>query len=318
MHISSSVRVLGNGHFNLYLAGGEEKVIIEGGVSGVVPALRRQVNELRAAGEVSRLVVMHAHFDHVCGLPGLKGIFKTARTAASAKAAEVLAKPAVVAGFFREDESMTAALKDLAGGESGAAEPGEIFSPPPTLAVDEVIPEEAVWRLGPNFSLHFYRAPGHSPCSLTAYSPEEEILFSSDSAGFPVDSRTVFPIFFDGYLPYVQTIKSMLDLPVTVLAGAHEEIITGRRQVRAYLQSAVDWAESTRSMVEDAVKRGTDRERLAEDIFMRFYHGRLKIYTVENIMLCSRLIVRRALEAAEKAAPGGARPCPLRRFMQAN
>lgn len=117
MFISNSVRLLGNGHFNIYLAGGEEKVIIEGAVSGVIPLLDRQVKETRSGGEVSRLVAMHAHFDHVCWLPGMSRIFPGARTAASEKAADVLSRPSVVAHFFREDRAMTGILKTTAEGD---------------------------------------------------------------------------------------------------------------------------------------------------------------------------------------------------------
>lgn len=302
MYISSSVRLLGNGHFNVYLVGGEEKAVIEGAVSGVIPVLDQQVKEIRGADEVSRLVAMHAHFDHVCGLPGMRAVFSRARTAASEKAAGVLAKPSVVANFFREDAAMTGALNSAAGGQDGGgAGSAKDFVPPQTITVDEIIPDGAVWQLG-RCSLHFSRAPGHSPCSLTAYCPEEEVLFSSDSAGFPVDGRMVFPIFFDGFGAYVKTLKSMLDLPVAVLAGAHEEVVSGRRQVRSYLRSAVDWAEKTRSRVEEAVKGGVDQEALARQLFDQFYHSRLKIYTPENIMLCCRLIVKRSIEDAESSA----------------
>lgn len=294
MLISTSVFALGNRHFNVYLAGGEEKVVIEGAVSAAAPAVRRQAGELGGIAGVSRLVVMHAHFDHVCGLPALKGIFPGASTAASAKAAEVLAKPSVVENFFREDAAMTAALGGRDGDEGGEAKA------PQTIAVDEIIPDGTVWRLGPNFSLRFFRAPGHSPCSLAAYSQEEEVLFSSDSAGFPVDQKTSFPIYFEGYPAYVETIKRMLDLPVEVLAGGHEEIITGRRRIRAYLDLALDWAERTMTRTAEAAARGADPEDLAREIFSRFYHGQLKIYSRENIMLCSRLIVKRSLEAAER------------------
>ncbi|MFZ5632495.1 MAG: MBL fold metallo-hydrolase [Bacillota bacterium] len=301
MIISQSVRLLGNGHFNIYLVGSGRTVVLECGVSGVVPAVARQVKENGWADQVSHLVVMHAHFDHVCGLPGMTGVFSRAETVASARAADVLARPKVVARFFHEDEAMTRTLDALAGRTHGGdAGPGRVADPPETLKVDRIIEGEEVWQLGPGLSLHFTGAPGHSPCSLMAYCPQEEVLFSSDSAGFPVDSRTVFPIFFDGYRSYVQTIKRMMDLPVSVLAGAHGEVIRGRRQVMDYLRSALDWAESTRASVEKEVGRGADQEALARQVFARFYHGRLKIYTEENIMTCSRLIVRRSIEAEER------------------
>lgn len=299
MIIGSSTRVLGNGHFNLYLAGSEEKVIIEGGVSGVLPVVRRQAAGVGAGG-VCRIVVMHAHFDHVCGIPGLGEIFPEAHTAGSAKAAEVLARPAVVENFFREDQAMTGTLAAISGSAVSCGNGGDRQDKPSTLPIDEIIPEGSVWDLGPGFSLQFSRAPGHSPCSLMAYCPEDEIMFSSDSAGFPVEEGMVFPIFFDGYRNYIKTIGRMLELPVTVLAGAHEEIIIGPDRVRNYLRLALDWAERTRARVEEAVGRGVDREDLARQIFSEFYRGRLKMYSTDNIMLCSRLIVKRSIEAAER------------------
>lgn len=293
MYIGRSVRVLGNDHFRLYLAGLDDKVLIEGGVSGILPVVRRQAAVMAPdASHVGRIVVMHAHFDHVCGIPGLLEIFTKARTWGSAGAAEVMSRPKITAGFFSQDTEMSRTL----GVDAGAVRSG---GEPPKIDIQNIINDGAEWALGKGFSLRFTSTPGHSPCSLTAYCPEEEILFSSDSAGFPVEKNMVFPIFFDGYRDYVQSIKRMMKIPVSVLAGAHEEIITGRRQVREYLQMALDWAEKTREFVVREKRSGTGREELSQKIYDWFYRGRLKIYTRQNIMLCSGLIVKRSLEAGE-------------------
>ncbi|MHB8157710.1 MAG: MBL fold metallo-hydrolase [Desulfocucumaceae bacterium] len=296
MYNGDSVRVLGNSHFRIYLIGSEQKILLECGVSGVVPLVKSQVEE-KSCKRVGHLVAMHAHFDHVCGIPGLQGIFSEAVTAASQKAAEVLSRLSVLERFFKEDAAMTETLQGLnhtgceVGGGAGS------FTPPAGITVGRVINDGELWQLGTGLSVHFSLAPGHSPCGLVAYCPEKEILFSSDSAGFPVDKKTVFPIFFDGYQAYVQTLKRMMDLPVTVLAGAHEDIINGRREVADYLHLALAWAEEIREEIIDGLRRGIDRETLARRIFDRFYRGNLKIYTGENIMLCSRLIVKRAEES---------------------
>ncbi|MFZ5649227.1 MAG: MBL fold metallo-hydrolase [Bacillota bacterium] len=291
MYIGMSVRVLGNDHFRIYLAGLESKVLIEGGVSGIIPVVRQQANAMgREASHVSQVVVMHAHFDHVCGIPGLLEIFTQAETSGSAIAAEILSRPKIVAGFFREDSEMSRTL----GGDAGGACAGGGL---PKIDIQNIIRDGTVWTLGKGFSLRFAYAPGHSPCSMTAYCPEEEILFSSDSAGFPVEKNMIFPIFFDGYWDYVQSIKRMMEIPVSVLAGAHEEIVFGQRQVKDYLQMALDWAEKTKEFVIRENRRGRGREELSKKIYDMFYRGRLKIYTRENIMLCSGLIVKRSIEA---------------------
>ncbi|KJS12861.1 MAG: hypothetical protein JL56_10435 [Desulfotomaculum sp. BICA1-6] len=293
MLISPSVKVLGNQLFNVYLVGKENKIIVECAVSGIIPKLKKQAAEMGGIGNIERLVIMHAHFDHVCGLPGLRGLFPTARVAASAKAADILARETVVENFFREDKAMTVTLKES--GHDGDV-PAESIAHPRTLPIDEIIQDKQVLHLANDFNLYFHHAPGHSPCSLMAYSPEDEILFSSDSAGFPVDEQMVFPIFFHSYELYIQTIRRMLELSINVLAAAHGDVITGPSNVRSYLKLALYWAERVRHMVLEAVKRGDDREEVAVRIFDLFYHSRLKIYTPENIMMCSRLIVKRAMD----------------------
>ncbi|MFZ5648594.1 MAG: MBL fold metallo-hydrolase [Bacillota bacterium] len=293
MLISKSVRVLGNDHFHLYLAGSERKILIEGGVSGIIPIVRQQIKEMGQSGQpVSHIVVMHAHFDHVCGIPGLREIFTQAKTSASEKAAEILARPKIVAVFFREDKAMTHIIH----GDSGGAFTGEA---PEIIDIQNIIRDGTVFTLGKYFSLQFMSAPGHSPCSMMAYCPEEEILFSSDSAGFPVEKSMVFPIFFDGYSDYIKSIKRMMEIPVSVLAAAHEEIISGRRQVRDYLQMSIEWAEKTRELVIKERKRGTGTDELSGKILDMFYRGRLKIYTRDNVKICSELIVKRSIEAEE-------------------
>lgn len=294
MLISKSVRVLGNDYFRLYLAGSDPMILIEGGVSGIIPLVKQQLKDMQVNGpKVSRLVVMHAHFDHVCGVPGLCAILKNPETWASARAAAILARPNILAGFFSQDCAMTENI-----GQSPGIVP--LGMPPEKIDIQNIIIDGTVWRLGKGISLRFMSAPGHSPCSITAYCPEEEILFCSDSAGFPVDNNTIFPIFFDGFSNYVQTVKKMAEMPVSVLAGAHGEIIFGRRQVKEHLQRALHWAEKTRDLVLEEQRRGADREELSRIIFEMFFRGRLEIYTRDNIMLCSELIVRRSIESKEK------------------
>ncbi|MDA8211257.1 MAG: MBL fold metallo-hydrolase [Clostridia bacterium] len=75
-HISESVYLLGNHYFQAYLVRGESCALVEGGVTWSVPQVIQQLEELKiAAEELQYLIIPHAHFDHVCGVPGLKGAF---------------------------------------------------------------------------------------------------------------------------------------------------------------------------------------------------------------------------------------------------
>lgn len=298
MRLSGHVRVLGNRHFRIYLAGGERHVLIEAGVSAVVPTVERQLIEL-GKPEVDSIVVMHAHFDHICGLPGLKKLLPGAVLAGSPQAAGVLGKQKVLANFFREDHAMTGVLRDeglleqpVKGGEGGLGEvavPGEI-------KLDEVIEDGHRAELGRGAELLFFRAPGHSPCSIAAYCPAGEILFASDSTGFLIDSGEVFPIFFDGYNAYVDTIKKMAEMPVEVVAPAHEDIVAGRENVKNYFRMVIECAEKARDAIETMLRAGKTHEAVSEELFRIYYRGLLKIYSEQNIRLCTSILTKRIAE----------------------
>ncbi|MBF7082429.1 MBL fold metallo-hydrolase [Desulfallas sp. Bu1-1] len=290
MRLADHVTVLGNRHFYLYAVGSGPAVILEGGVSAVVPAVAKQAETAVSPGEVGHLVVMHAHFDHVCGIPGLRKIFPNARVAGSAEAGKVLRRSKIVARFFREDAAVTGAMREqglLEGPPGPAAE---------TMEIDREINDGEKWDLGQGVTLYFYHAPGHSPCSIMAYLPGGEVLFSSDSAGFPISDNRLFPIFFAGYGDYLKTIDRMRELPVQILAGAHEQIVRGREQVRRFLDLARAEAERLRETVVDARRRGLDVQATAGLLFEQYYTGNLLIYSEQNIRLCCEILTRRSLE----------------------
>lgn len=290
VRLTDRVTVLGNRHFHIYAVGDNPAVWLEGAVSAVVPTVARQMQSGFAKGTVSHLVIMHAHFDHVCGIPGLLRLFPGARVAASAIARKVLQRPKVVNHFFTEDAAMTRLLHSeglLAGEPAPAAS---------TIDVVQVIDDGERWEIAPGVSLQFYHAPGHSPCSIVAYQPEGEVLFSSDCAGFPIDDKHLFPIFFESYEKYIGTIQRLADLPIQILAGAHEQIIQGPKQVREFWNLARIEAEKVREKITELLQKGLDQQAVADQLFSHYYAGNLRIYSEQNIRLCCNLLVRRVKE----------------------
>lgn len=307
MRLSEHVKVLGNRHFRIYLAGAERYMLIEAGVSAVVPTVQRQLRELKHPA-VDTIVVMHAHFDHICGLPGLRLLLPGAVAAGSAQAAGTLGKQKVLANFFREDLAMTAVLREQglveeSGGGNGPAVTGgredaggmadNLALVPEEIKLDLVLEDGCRSDLGGGVELIFFHAPGHSPCSMAAYCPADEVLFVSDSTGFQIDSGGVFPIFFDGYDAYVDTIKKMAEMPVNVVAVAHEDIVAGRENVKKYFRMVLDCAEKARETIEVLHKAGKSREAVSEELFSIYYRGLLKIYSQQNIKLCTEILTRR-------------------------
>lgn len=316
-HISESVYLLGNHYFQSYLVRGECCALVEGGVTWSVPQVVAQLEELKiAAGELQYLIIPHAHFDHVCGIPGLKEAFPHLEVLASGPAASVLGKEKVITGFFNEDRSLIENLQKK--GESLEALPPALqqavqstkppalpavgfpvkpaVSPPATIAVDGVITEGDELDLGRGRILQFSLLPGHSPCSMAAYLPSEQVLFSSDCGGYPISEDTIFPMYFAGYEDYVHSLQRLSEIEASVLAAPHELLITGQEEISSYFRRSQASTAELYEFILKEFRNGKNREEISQGLFQKYYRGGMANYSVGNIMVCTDLLVRRTLE----------------------
>jgi len=281
---------LGNRHFNYFIIGQEEAVIIECGVTGGVISLSRQWLQLQRKPAIRYLIASHAHFDHVCGIPALQELFPEASVLASAEAQKVLGKAKIVQNFFAQDEKMSAVLV-----AEGILEETPVSPQPDSIGVDQVIGEGGEIQLRGGSKLRVIEAPGHSPCSLAFYLPQEQVMFVSDSGGFQISDDSLFPIFFQGYELYQETLKRLRGFPTRVLAIPHEKIwIQG--EVQAFYDRAIKTAQDAYATIERMLNSGLDEEAIKRDLFSYYYRGNLRIYTAENITTCVDLLVRRVKE----------------------
>lgn len=288
--ISDRVRCLGNRHFNMFVVGKTSAAVVECGVTGSVISFEEQWEQAALKPEIICLMAMHAHFDHVCGIPRLKTLFPAAPVAASPEAAKALGKKKVVSNFFEQDAAMVEVLR----------EEGELTGPVEVPAVDNIeidcfLDEGEVLDVGQGVKLQIIATPGHSPCSLSAYLPEDQVLFISDAAGFQISDTELFPIFFQGYELYVESIRRLMGFPAKVLALPHERIWSGSA-IDDFWQRALFQTEQAFAVIRELIEAGTAWEEMEEMLLERYYRGNLLIYTPENIKTCVNLLVRRVQE----------------------
>jgi len=287
--LADDTTVFGNDHLRHYLVGEYQDMLIECGVTASANQFARQLSD---AGRYApdKLLVMHSHFDHVCGIPALKRHFPNAEVLSSPLAAKVLDNPKVVTGFFDQDRQITKSLNiDVAGADIDQ-------SPRPNrIAVDRTVSggDRLVLKGGENLEL--IAAPGHSPCGLAAWFERDLVLFVSDALGFQISDDTIFPVFFHAYRPYIETIERLSKYPADVLAFPHERIWLGK-DLKAVFSRALSAARNVRDEVVSEAAKGQDLSSLKQMLFDRFYRGNLRIYTPKNIRLCVDLLVRRSIE----------------------
>lgn len=291
MKLTDKIWCLGNRHFNMFIVGKKRAVIVECGVSGAVANLRQQWPYLQPQPEITHLLAMHAHFDHICGIPNLCKLFPQAQVAASAIGSKVMEKDKVMTGFFAQDKEMINVL-DKQGILNDVADGAD----PQTIKTQVVLNDGDILTVEKGCTLKMVSAPGHSPCSMAAYMPEEKVLFTSDACGFQISDEEIFPIFFQGYEMYVDSIRSLRGYPADILAIPHERIWKGAEEIAAFYDRALKAAQQAYDSIRQMSETGVAVEDMKKILFDRYYKGNLRIYTKGNIKLCVSLLIKRVQE----------------------
>ena len=287
--LTDHVSVFGNDHIRHYMVGEYQNVLIECGVAASARQLAKQLSDSDRPGP-DKILAMHAHFDHVCGIPELKRQFPDAEVLASPAAAKVLDNLKLVAGFFDQDRQIARHIET----ETSAVDTAQPLREN-QIAVDRIVNDGDRIALKGSGNLELIAAQGHSPCSLAAWFEKDRVLFVSDALGFQVTDDIIFPVFFYAYRPYIETIQRLANYPADVLAFPHERIWQGR-DVKSIFSRALSAARELREEILSEVNKGRDLPDLEQTLFDRFYRGNLRIYTPENIRLCVELLVRRSIE----------------------
>jgi 2-aminobenzoylacetyl-CoA thioesterase len=290
MQLTENVALLGNRHFNFFVVGQKEAAVVECGVTGGVYSFKQQWAELGTKPEITYLVASHAHFDHVCGIPALHELFPQAEVVASSEAQRILNRAKVIRNFFEQDDKMSAVLT-----AEGIIPEIPLTPAPATIGVDRIVAEGERINLTGGVALSALYAPGHSPCNLAFYMPQDEVMFISDAGGFQISDDSIFPIFFQGYDLYIETLKRLKGFPTRVLAIPHERIWAGD-EVGAFYDRALETARTAFVSIESMLDSGCSEEDMKLILYSRYYRGNLRIYTPENIKICVELLIRRVKE----------------------
>lgn len=274
----------------MFVVGEKKAAIVECAVSGAVANFKEQWPDVAPQPTVTHLVAMHAHFDHICGIPTLQELFPTALVTTNAAAARVMGKAKVMAGFFEQDRAMVDVLL-----QEGILAKAVDVPESGTIVTQMVLADEDVLKIEPGCSLKTIAAPGHSPCSMAMYMPEDKVLFMSDVTGFQISDEEIFPIFFQGYEMYIDSILRVQGYPARLLALPHETIWSGS-DIPAFYERALKAARQAFATIRDMSETGLAPEEMARTLFDHYYRGDLQIYTPENINLCVNLLIKRVQE----------------------
>lgn len=242
--------------------GGSELALVGGSMSYVAPDVVEQIEGLGIDEQkISRLIILHSHFDH-CGLiPFLKRRWPWAKVTASKRAKELLSTPKV-SGTIAFMNQAAAARFDRA---EAVKELGAEFT---SIDVEETLGEGDRLTCG-EVDLEFLEVPGHSSCSIACYLPEERALFASDAAGIGYEG------FFlstgnSNFDKYQESLERLVALDVDVLAKEHYGIHLGD-EARQELDRSLPEAQKTRELLLGSYRRTCDVGKSIEEVMDVIY-----------------------------------------------
>jgi len=240
-----------------HVDGGGEAVIIGGGMAHLAPQVHSQIEAFAIdVKKISRLVVLHTHFDH-CGLvPYLKKRWPWMKVAASAQGKSRLSDPRVTQTIASFNQMAIARAKL----EQEAARLGFEFT---GIDVEQSLQEGDRLVCG-EVAIDILEVPGHSSCSIAAYAPEEKAFFVSDATG--VYSKDFsFAAGNSNYDLYQKSLQRIAAYPVETVLLEHYGAAVGE-EARSLFAKAVQTAEAMRASIEKTYRLTRDVAKTTETI----------------------------------------------------
>ena len=277
--LTDNVMVLGNGNFNYFIVGQKEATLIECGTSAGVSIFARQWSDLENMPDIKYILVMHSHFDHVCGIPMLKDLFPAAQVVASQVTHKMLSHEKLKPILQRADALIIDAYtkKQLLPTIPGPLEIDRV-------KVDFTLGEGDTIIVDDGLKLEIIEAPGHSSCSLAAYLPNDQVMFISDAGGYQTPSGIMSPVFFQDYDIYRDTIKRLRQYPTEVLGVGHGEVPVGAEQVQQFYAGALDAAIQAFDLIKEKLNNGQSDESITMELYNTYIKVDIPYYPQDLMM----------------------------------
>ena len=237
--------------------GGEENILIGGGLSYIVPDVLKQLANFKIEEEkIKKLFILHAHYDHSGIIPFFKKRWPWAEIIASERAKQLFSDPKIskVLADLNLKATSGVGLMDKSEKE------GFNFT---KVDIERTVKGGDIIQCGDR-TLEIIDAPGHSSCSISIYIPQEKALFTSDSAGVCFGGQ-ISPTANSNYDKYQQTLEKLVEYDVDIVLPEHFGVATGE-EARAYVPRSIEAAKKERTMLEESYMKTRDIEKSTEEI----------------------------------------------------
>ncbi|MEI9477071.1 MAG: MBL fold metallo-hydrolase [Deltaproteobacteria bacterium] len=254
---------LGREESGVYLLEGRDGfLMLNGGMSYIVPDLLPQFEEFGIdEGRITKLLILHSHFDHVGIVPFLKRRHPHMEVYASGRAWEILHKPKAMKTI--DDFSRSVARR---------MEREEVYSIYDLEWQNDLTGKTV--REGDRIDLGgvgvtILEIPGHSSCTLAAYVPELKALFPSDGSGVPFKG-IIIPSGNSNYTQFQKNLERLNTLEVDYLCADHYGYVTGE-EARDFNLRTIEAARQHRGLMEETYRSTRDIDVAAKKLTTSFF-----------------------------------------------
>ena len=254
--IAPGLWCLGRRESNVYLLEGDrDTLLISGGMSYILPDVLAQMASFGVdTDQITKILILHAHFDHIGIIPYFKRKNPSTEVYASVRGWEILEKEKAITTineFSRLTAEHMGLEKQL---KAYDCEWRQDIS-------GKTVKDGDTMDLGGRI-VRILETPGHSSCSLTAYVPEIKALFPSDGGGIPSGSN-INPAGNSDYTLYQQSLHKLAELEVRILCADHYGYVTGD-EAADYIRRSIRSAADYRRLVEEIYRRERDPEKTVD------------------------------------------------------
>ena len=288
--ITGRITLLGTREICFYhVDGGEESVLIGGGMAHLAPRILPQMQAFGLdAKKISKLIVLHTHFDH-CGLvPYLKKLWPWVKVCASEAGKSCLSDTKLT----RYIAALNQATIVRDGLEKAAAQVGFEFT---DITVEQVLKEGDRLACG-DLALDILEVPGHSSCSIAVYIPEQKALFPSDASGVHYPGF-IFSAGNSNFDLYERSLHRLAGFDVEAVLLEHFGVALGD-EARSLLPRSLEAAREARAAMEESYRRTGDVKKTAHEITRSILDRTPGNFLIEDVLF---VVMERMVKFVVKA-----------------
>jgi glyoxylase-like metal-dependent hydrolase (beta-lactamase superfamily II) len=261
--ITEGLWLLGCEESCVYLLQGEkESIVISGGIGYIVPDILRQFGEFGIKEEgITKILILHSHFDHVGIIPFFKRRHPEIEIYASARGWEILRMDKAIDTINEFSRRIAEKMGKYELYSKFDLEWRNDISGKIVKEGDEI-------DLG-GIGLNILEIPGHSSCCIGAYVPSLKALFPSDGGGIPFD-QTIITSGNSNFTRYQESLEKMKDLEVEYYCADHYGYVRGE-EARLFIKKTIEMAKHNRSLMEEIYRLTRNVEISAQKLVSSFY-----------------------------------------------